>query len=325
MIKIARSFIKYGISVIPVSHQGKRPVSDWNEYRQRFATEQELRGWFSAPRNIGVVGGFMSGGLVILDFDTDAPAVFERFSQRIDISAFPVVRTGGGGYHLWLRTGEPIGNKKLARRKDGKVYIESRGEGGYAIAPLSVHPSGGLYEFINGNHRSIPELSQKEFDDLLAVCDEFDEIEKVIQDYCPRESNIILPDTALRAYALGALNNIAGRFGRIVQGSRNNELNIAAFILGRYAGAGLLTFGEVHDRLITACKANKLLDDDGIRECNRTIQNGFGAGSMQPYRKEEISARLVPRTESEKQVGDPDFEKESLKKALIWAKGKYGG
>jgi len=80
----------------------------------------------------------------------------------------PVQHTGreGGGYQVWLRCPEPGRNDKLAwvpdeQEKIGRrIAIETRGEGGYAILPGSLHPSGRTYQTIAGNFANIPTVPQ---------------------------------------------------------------------------------------------------------------------------------------------------------------------
>jgi hypothetical protein len=69
------------------------------------------------------------------------PGVLEKCAQ---------VRTPSGGLHIYFRhlAGPVPGNQKLARDPNKKTLIETRGEGGYTIAPgspASTHPSGEIY------------------------------------------------------------------------------------------------------------------------------------------------------------------------------------
>jgi hypothetical protein len=315
------------ISLIPIAYRGKRPVFKWEYFQSNLPMESQVRSWFTRPHNVAIIGGQVSGGLVIFDFDEDAERMFDKFSSLVDLTGFPVVATGGGGIHIYMRTHEPIGNKKLARRSDGKVYIESRGEGGYAIAPPSVHPSGIEYKFLSGGFDSIPVLSQDRFDVMLDAADSLDEIEKTISDYQPIRSDVILDNSVLRRYALGTLRSICGGLSSVVSGGRNNELNIAAFVLGRYAGASLLDRGEVHDRLLQACTTNRLISDDGRPSFEKTFNSGFSAGQGLPIDKAELSGRLAPRQEEaverEGQVGEPDWNMD-WQKSIIFARSKHG-
>ena len=77
-------------------------------------------------------------------------------------------RTGreGGGFQVWLRCPEPGHNDKLAHVPDAseetgrRVAIETRAEGGYAVMPGSLHPSGNTYRAIAGDFANIPTYSR---------------------------------------------------------------------------------------------------------------------------------------------------------------------
>ncbi len=58
----------------------------------------------------------------------------------------PTARTGGGGKHLYfaLRAGNEIRNAV----KIGGKPIDTRGSGGYVLAPPSLHASGNQYEWV---------------------------------------------------------------------------------------------------------------------------------------------------------------------------------
>lgn len=162
---------------MPVRADGsKAPALDtWDELKRRLPTIAELQEWFSSAGEMGlaVIGGAVSGGLLILDFEfVDFWEAFVEAAQAIlgdCIEALPLVRTPGktesGGRHLYLRTdGQAVSTGKLARltaeeaqRRTGdkgqQTAIEVKSEGGYVLTPgcpCSCHSSGRLYEHIGG-------------------------------------------------------------------------------------------------------------------------------------------------------------------------------
>ena len=155
----ACEYLAGGMSVIPLRCDGsKSPLVAWNDYRQRFPSDDELQSWFSRPAGIGIVCGIQSGGLEVLDFDERADITFSSWCERIPtelIECLPVVRTGGLGYHVLYRCSVIGGNTKIAMTAEGGVLVESRGEGGYIVAAQSqdgVHSSGRHYVQL----RSVP-------------------------------------------------------------------------------------------------------------------------------------------------------------------------
>jgi putative DNA primase/helicase len=155
-----------GLSVIPIRRDGsKRPsCASWKPYQQEPADEAQVWTWFRGanPPGVAVVGGDVSGGLECLDFDAEAATTFSEWCALVEAEApglvarLSVAQTPKGGYHVRYRCPDmPIpGNMKLATDPAAKaVLIETRGEGGYALAPgcpAECHPTGRLYEHHSG-------------------------------------------------------------------------------------------------------------------------------------------------------------------------------
>ena len=136
-----------GFRVFPIQPQGKKPlVKKW----QKIATtdaEMITSWWQRWPNaNIGIACGRESG-LWVLDRDGDVGnRSYERYKCK-PLEQTLQVRTGKGIHHyiVWPSEGAPIRNS-AGRLGEG---LDVRGEGGYVVAPPSVHPSGARYEWIN--------------------------------------------------------------------------------------------------------------------------------------------------------------------------------
>jgi Bifunctional DNA primase/polymerase, N-terminal len=182
-----------GLSVVPIDHSTKAPAAwllpigangkrSWSPCQKNIVDFQTALTWVkSGIEAFAVVGGMVSGGLCILDFDV--PRFYERWRDLVGNSAdgLPVQRTGGGGYQAFFRCPNPGGNQKLAwavndNEENGReIAIETRGEGGYAVVAPSRHPSGAHYQMINLNLGDIPEITQEQADALIAAARSLDE------------------------------------------------------------------------------------------------------------------------------------------------------
>jgi hypothetical protein len=144
-----------GFSVIALDHPaapiagdpkqaGKVPVEAWKRYQREKPSDQRLRAWFSdGPRNIGIVTGAISNIVVI---DCDAPAA-ERWAEAHLPPTPMMTRTGKGGTHRFYKhPGIKVRNKARVRTGDGRLQLDVRADGGYVVAPGSVHASGAIYE-----------------------------------------------------------------------------------------------------------------------------------------------------------------------------------
>ena len=97
------------------------------------------RWWTDYPdSNVGLVTGAASG-LVVVDCDTpEAVAQWEEAHQPWTVQA----TTGKGAHYYYAHPGRPMSNR--ARMIEG---VDLRGDGGYVVAPPSVHVSGKVYEW----------------------------------------------------------------------------------------------------------------------------------------------------------------------------------
>jgi hypothetical protein len=190
LISAAKGFIKKGISVVATDNT-KRAITAWKPFRERIATVKEIEAQFASDRakGLAIICGKVSGNIEVIDVDVKydtTGTLFERLTACIhDVSAalsdrLMVVQTKSGGYHIYYRCLVIEGNQKLARRpataeeiKENPnekvlVLIETRGEGGYVIAP----PSDG-YKLVSGS--SISEITPGEREALLEICRSFNQ------------------------------------------------------------------------------------------------------------------------------------------------------
>lgn len=206
LTKAALACIKAGLSIVPIDHRTKRPFCQllpkdnkgkphWEPYQRQIVDEDTLGNWpASGIQSFAVVGGKVSGGLLVLDFDVERFYFAWREAAGELADGLPVQRTGGGKrYQIFLRCKDPGGNDKLAwvadeQEQTGRtVAIETRGEGGYAIVPPSLHPSGNRYEMVAGSLSEIPEVPQARADALLAAARKLDECPHTRQERERRE------------------------------------------------------------------------------------------------------------------------------------------
>ena len=312
---MALAYQAAGLSVIPLGRD-KRPywtrlpqIPDprrpgrtkgvWQPFRQQAADAGQLHAWVGdGQANVGLVGGRVSGGLVVLDFDHEAAAIFPAWLERVGAVAanLPTSMTSKG-FHVYLRTNEPIGNRTLAWSYDGRKRIETRGEGGYITAPPSRHTSGHVYCWLWGDATAVPVLSAVAVTAVLEAAAHFNARPKREQPQTiPRETAVPPPQgdayIRLQRYAHAALHHEVTALSAMSPGGRNDGLNRAAFCLGRYVGAGLLPQEMVIAHLRQACRRNGLIADDGQRAFWNTLVSGLDAGMRQAVDPAQLLARL---------------------------------
>ena len=150
MAEAIHDYIGRGWSIIPIRPGDKRPLVRWEEFQHGCPSEEEARGWISTwpDAGIGVVTGPISG-LVVIDVDLrHGGDVGMEELEREHGQLPPTVecRTGGGGRHLYFA--HP---GVLIRNKVGLAPgVDLRDDGGYVVAPPSVHSSGVRYAWVGG-------------------------------------------------------------------------------------------------------------------------------------------------------------------------------
>lgn len=141
----ASAYLQLGWVPIPLGQNDKKPLIEWGPYQQRKPSISEVKSWWGKwPKaNIGIVTGKISG---IVVFDVDGPEAIEFLKAQGGFPRTPASKTGKG-FHLVFRYPDfDVGN--LANKK---LVLDVRGEGGYIVAPPSIHPTGKQYHWINGH------------------------------------------------------------------------------------------------------------------------------------------------------------------------------
>lgn len=156
LLNVARSYHEQGFSVIPIQPREKKPLIIWEKYQIQRATEEELRAWWLKwpDANVGIVAGALSG-LVVVDLDTvEAKDKLKDLLPGLDFRAVPRSRTGKGWQLFFKHPGVTITN-----RAGVLTGLDVRGDGGYVVAPPSVHPNRKIYKWevpINGELPKLP-------------------------------------------------------------------------------------------------------------------------------------------------------------------------
>ncbi|MHB0955909.1 MAG: AAA family ATPase [Pirellulaceae bacterium] len=163
-----------GLQTIPIRPDGtKAPaLKTWKPYQDP-SNRVELH--LFAGQGVAVVCGRASGGLEVIDFDE--PSLFEPWCEQVEeqspglIQRLVVIQTprqndaGQNGRHVYYRCPEPSGNEDLAFYADKKASIQTRGEGGYVLAPgspPSCHATGRCYDVLAGELTDLPMLTMEE-------------------------------------------------------------------------------------------------------------------------------------------------------------------
>ncbi|GAA3660881.1 hypothetical protein GCM10022224_025310 [Nonomuraea antimicrobica] len=289
-----------GWCVFPLTPRGKKPLRGFTDWEQHATTDTDriVAFWPHQPYNIGIACG--PSRLVVIDLDQPKPGdralaglaqhhlqngeqIFRLLCGEHD-QPYPddtfTVRTRRGGTHLYFTLPEGLRLRNSAGHQGGLGWlIDTRAHGGYVVGPGShvIQPDGtGRYEITRDlppaplpawlaealTPATPPSLSAA---DLLAS----------------------LPDHRLTKYGEAALRSEVERVATAQRGTRNRNLNTAAFNLGQLVTRGVLPAEVVITALQSAAEnANAEGDPNPPRQIAAVIASGLSAGmKAQPRRR----------------------------------------
>jgi len=181
----AKEYLKAQLSVIPTKEDKLPALSSWKPYQSKRIKEDEVEGLFTGAnvKGLAIICGAISGGLEVIDVDTKhdtTGSLWDELRGLIEdnlpelYSRLVIAQTKSGGYHIYYRCKEIKGNLKLATKLNKEVLIETRGEGGYVIAPPTPK-----YTYIQGEPINIPTITPEDRDILFSISKSFNELEEV--------------------------------------------------------------------------------------------------------------------------------------------------
>lgn len=144
----ALHYAEQGFAVFPLIPREKKPATT-NGFKDATTDLKQISFWWDMDPNynIGIATGKPSSGLVVIDIDnghggngSDSLRDWEKQNHNLPDTCTAL--TGSGGVHLYYRDTEEYRNK--AGILDS---VDVRGDGGYIVAPPSVHPNGSIYEW----------------------------------------------------------------------------------------------------------------------------------------------------------------------------------
>jgi Bifunctional DNA primase/polymerase, N-terminal/Protein of unknown function (DUF3631) len=145
MLRAALSYAGMGFAVFPCALRGKAPLTA-HGVKDATKDPEVIRAlWSGHPgANVGIATGAISG-IAVVDIDPrhggdDTLETLSAYYGKLPETA--TVLTGGGGLHFYFR--HPGGVVPNSAGKVGQG-IDVRCDGGYVIAPRSVHESGNQY------------------------------------------------------------------------------------------------------------------------------------------------------------------------------------
>jgi energy-coupling factor transporter ATP-binding protein EcfA2 len=258
ILNAVMDYESHGFSVIPLRPRDKKPLQKWDEYQRRRATDDELLLWFdqNPDANVGIVTGSVSN-LIVLDVDGDEG--YRELEQRGGLPATWIATTGKGYHAYFSHPGWEVRN--FARKLPG---LDLRGDGGYVVAPPSIHPSGREYGW-------------RQQGQIAAAPDWLLELIRPVEKPAQQTASTT-PTGHNPAYVSAIIQGELAILAVAPQGQRNNTLNIVALKLGALVASGELSQMEVESALLSTALSIGLPKD----EAEKTIRSGIRKGLETP-------------------------------------------
>lgn len=142
----ALQYASWGWAVFPLQPCSKEPATK-HGFKDATTDAKQIRRWWKKhpAANIGIATGRVSG-IVVVDIDPRNGGDLHAFwrEAKLDIVRLGTVITGNDGRHLYFRYPE---GKQIPSRSEFVKGIDLKSDGGYVVAPPSVHPNGVLYDW----------------------------------------------------------------------------------------------------------------------------------------------------------------------------------
>jgi hypothetical protein len=155
-LDVAEAMYAMGANVLPIKN-GKKPYIEWDRLQTERQSLEELKSFdWDACTGLGIVCGI--NGYVCIDLDkmktNEAVISFLKVLGLNESYSWRVKSGSKTGEHIWVRVTTPLPFDKgvvFGKSKDGSFdHLEIRWKECQTLIPPSVHVSGNVYEWVNG-------------------------------------------------------------------------------------------------------------------------------------------------------------------------------
>lgn len=272
-LNAALIYAAHGIPVFPCDptpgDRAKRPLTP-HGFKDASTDEARISAFWNRRPDalIGVPTGPPSGVFVVdVDYRADGSKNgWPVFREKLDAVMPDTLRarSGGGGMHFFLR----YPGTKL-RNSEGRIgaHVDTRGDGGYIIAPPSIHPDARReYRFVNAGTRLADMPGE-----LIDIC---------LARTAPRSTErgretpppvIEIPDHRLAGWYASVVQGECRDVAGTQPGGRNHRLLNAAGRCGQVALTCGLDVASAGRELLRAAIGAGLCEAEAVK----TIRSGF--------------------------------------------------
>lgn len=281
LVDAALIYAEIGFRVHPIIAEGKLPLTE-HGVKDATTNPDQIRAWWSKwpNANVGIATGRMAQeDAYVLVVDVDGEEGRESLELLLSVhgSLPDTLECGtGAGRHIYFFSDTVLPNS--ASKLGSK--IDTRGEGGYVIAPPSVHANGKVYtwddadlaDFVHSEMAMLPTwiaeaLEKPKWEEKPRGGTDF-RLGKPLQNFLPGEGTSQLYENFVRL----KLQEIASA----PDGCRNQTYHDCIYALAPIVREGFAEEHYVEDQAKAAARSAGL----GEREIDLTWRSGFDSGWM---------------------------------------------
>lgn len=280
IIPYLSDYISHGWKIFPVARAAKKPLTP-HGFKDASNKLEQVHDWWEKWKdaNVAIVTG-RDNGFWVLDIDKKSgglETLKDLQDQHGRLNTL-MIQTGGGGLHYYFK----YDLDSSQRVKNGVEFlkgIDTRGDGGYVVAPPSLHSNGNHYQVI---HDVDPEPAPQWLIDLLKEKNIIQSEEKKTNNGPAKHTDKTSP------YGKKALEIQCQNIRTATEGTRNHTLNKAAYSIGRLIAGGEIEMTEA------VMELEKAGTDAGLdaHETKNTINSGIKSGERDPKTAPAQKAKL---------------------------------
>lgn len=295
-VDLARSYIEAGIAVFPCRERGgeefdpstgeiidraeKAPYTP-NGLKGATTSARIINIWFGEKYPSAVIG-VPTGeklGAWVLDLDRHGDRDGHQWLADMEAKHGKLpetarATTANGGTHVFFNHVDGVRNR--AAIADG---VDTRGEGGYIVAPGSVMADGRKYQWVDFDGEGLPALADApEWLLDLVISKAPAPVETKPREY------VYQPEDASgkEGYASKAFTLELDRLSSAPKGQRGQQLFASACSIGELVAGGYVSRSEAEAGLLDAAISNGLVSTDGERQCRDKIKRGLDKTANSP-------------------------------------------
>ena len=272
LLSAALEYAARGFPVFPCKPRSKEPATP-HGFKDATTDPAKIRAfWKTEPlANVAIATGAASVFVLDVDGLEGEASLAALLSKNGPLPRTTEVQTGRGRQLHFAGCGLPSSAGKLG------PGLDTRGRGGYVVAPPSIHPNGTRYAFT--------------YQDGLAKAPAWLAASFAKPEPPPRPAPVAVKPSSGRStpYGRKALDGLTDEVARATEGTRNHTLNRAAHRAGKLVAGGEVDEGEARAALVAAGRAAGLEEE----EIAKTVASGLDAGKVEPVSAPPRPAPLV--------------------------------